>query len=77
MLEVGGRLHADSLGSLKELVGGAVREQITRGSLESVGDVEAERWRQAQCTGKGFIRLLDCMGNTTTLDLEGWLAGWS
>ena len=47
VLESGGRLHADSLGSLKELVGGAVREQMTRGSLESAGDVEAEV--EAQC----------------------------
>ena len=37
----GGRVHADSLGSLKELVEGAVREQMTRGSLESVDDVDA------------------------------------
>ena len=43
VVETGGRLHADSLGSLKELVGGAVREQMT----ESVGDVEAEV--EAQC----------------------------
>ena len=42
VLETGGRVHADSLGSLKELVEGAVREQMTSGSLESVGDVEAE-----------------------------------
>ena len=39
VVQTGGRLHADSLGSLNELVGGAVREQMTRGSLESVGDV--------------------------------------
>ena len=41
------RLHAKSLRSLKELVEGAVREQMTRRSLESVGDVEAEV--EAQC----------------------------
>ena len=35
----GGGLHDDSLGSLKDLVGSAVREQLTRGSLD---DVEAE-----------------------------------
>ena len=34
MVETGGRLGAKSLRSLKELVGGAVREQMTRGSLE-------------------------------------------
>ena len=34
VVKTGGRLHADSLGSLKELVGGAVHEQMTRGSLE-------------------------------------------
>ena len=42
VVETGGRFHADSLGSLKELAEGAVREQMTRGSLESVGNVEAE-----------------------------------
>ena len=47
VVETGGRLRAKSLRSLKELVGGAVREQMTRGSLESVGDVEAEV--EAQC----------------------------
>ena len=48
-METGGRLHADSLGRVKELVGGAVREQMTRWSLESVGDIEAEV--EAQCAG--------------------------
>ena len=39
--------HAKSLTSLKELVEGAVREQMTRWSLGSVGGVEAEV--EAQC----------------------------
>ena len=43
----GTRVHTKSLRGLKELVEGAVREQMTRGSLESVGDVEAEV--EAQC----------------------------
>jgi hypothetical protein len=47
VVETGGRLAAKSIRSLKELVGGAVREQMTRGSLENVGDVEAEV--EAQC----------------------------
>ena len=42
-----GRVHADSLGSLKDLVGGVVREQLTSVSLGSVSDVEAEV--EAQC----------------------------
>ena len=53
VLETGGRVHADSLGSLNELVGsgGAVREQMTRGSLESVDSTpssRAEVWLQVE-----------------------------
>ena len=68
----GGRLHANSLRSLKELVEGAVREQMTRGSLESVGDVEAEV--QAQCA-KLCRRIGDEVAKSACCMMAGGLIG--
>ena len=55
VVETGGLLHAKSFRSPRELVEGAVHEQMTRGSLESVGDVEAEVEAQCAKLSRGMV----------------------